>query len=164
MKGEGLLSWRDANGPEVPVMRCVSGCLTGCARIVEKVGCDRNVGSRGTKHGSRIGAVSSDYRGRIFTRLKRWLLLSVSLHGILAFWDQYVFLICGEREAKGPSIVVSRFEDHGTTYLGKERSNKRAWITQEWILSPRLVHLMKSGLIWCCKKFEQAKDLSSSLI
>jgi hypothetical protein len=32
--------------------------------------------------------------------------------------------------------------------------NTRAWATQEWILSRRMVHCIRGGLAWVCKYFD----------
>lgn len=34
----------------------------------------------------------------------------------------------------------------------------RAWVTQEWALSPRMIHCCRGPLVWACQETEEAED------
>jgi hypothetical protein len=52
-------------------------------------------------------------------------------------------------------LVSSRIPRTTIANPDKSPLNKRAWATQEWILSRRMVHYMREGLIWSCRTLSQ---------
>ena len=61
----------------------------------------------------------------------------------------------GERTG---GIFVSMKCMKGDTHPDYSPLNERAWITQEWLLSRRIVYYTKGQMVWSCKKKSQGED------
>ena len=58
----------------------------------------------------------------------------------------------------GEFIHASLFPDEEAGGLDLCPLGQRAWITQEWILSPRIVHYTKSRMLWSCRTLMKSED------
>lgn len=61
----------------------------------------------------------------------------------------------GERAG---GIFVSVKSMKGDTHPDYSPLNERAWITQEWLLSRRIVYYTKGQMVWSCKKKSEGED------
>lgn len=69
---------------------------------------------------------------------------------------QLPYLSNGQRN--GEVILASLFPDEEDAALDLCPLGQRAWITQEWILSPRIIHYTKSRMLWSCRTLLESED------
>jgi len=59
---------------------------------------------------------------------------------------------------QGEFVYVALFPDQEICSIDQAPLGERAWITQEWMLSPRIVHFTQARMIWVCKTVIEAED------
>ncbi|CAI4215975.1 unnamed protein product [Parascedosporium putredinis] len=55
-------------------------------------------------------------------------------------------------------VYASLFPDADVSDLDGSPLGQRAWITQEWMLSPRTVHYTEARLVWACRTILEGED------
>ncbi|OHF04123.1 heterokaryon incompatibility protein [Colletotrichum orchidophilum] len=62
-------------------------------------------------------------------------------------------------EAKqGEYMCATLFPDALDTTVSETPLGSRAWITQEWMLSPRVIHYTKARMVWACRTLLKCED------
>ncbi|KAK1635891.1 heterokaryon incompatibility protein-domain-containing protein [Colletotrichum phormii] len=60
--------------------------------------------------------------------------------------------------SQGEYMSATLFPDSINTTVSETPLDNRAWITQEWMLSPRVIHYTKARLVWACRTLLKCED------
>ncbi|KXH45627.1 hypothetical protein CSIM01_09696 [Colletotrichum simmondsii] len=60
--------------------------------------------------------------------------------------------------SQGEYMSATLFPDALDTTVSETPLGSRAWITQEWMLSPRVIHYTKARMVWACRTLLKCED------
>ncbi|KAL2879859.1 hypothetical protein SGCOL_004904 [Colletotrichum sp. CLE4] len=60
--------------------------------------------------------------------------------------------------SQGEYMSATLFPDSINTTVSETPLGNRAWITQEWMLSPRVIHYTKARMVWACRTLLKCED------
>ncbi|KXH62348.1 heterokaryon incompatibility protein [Colletotrichum salicis] len=101
--------------------------------------------------------------GRIYKDAEITVAASGARHGSEGFFvprpplPPVVRLPYGE-PSQGEYMSATLFPDSMDTTVSETPLGSRAWITQEWMLSPRVIHHTKARMVWACRTLLKCED------